>query len=118
MKQFKKLFVARECPNCKKQKPVILELNRILPIHKRFSINNVRNTDEFNVHFFPIIKKINFTGTPHLSIGEIKFGKIIEKIRILGGYSKESLRAFLYGYLNEDFLEEYKDIYELELKNE
>jgi len=123
MRSFNNLFVSSGCPHCREVLPVVREINKKLPLKKRIKINNIRNERDSRVFFFPVIKKMRYQegtamDTPHLSLAKIdKSGKIVEEINIKGSYGKEIMNAFLHGYLNDEFIDEWKDSYEEELNS-
>lgn len=118
MKPFNKLFRTRNCPFCREVIPEIIRINKKIPKIKRIEIINIKDLDRFKINFYRVTIGLNIDKTPHLILGYIKNGKIIERVNIMGGYISEVLRPTLEGYFNDEMLEEYKDSYEGEIDNE
>jgi len=115
MKKFKMFIHSSECSHCRKEIPVIRKINRKFEERgKGIKFLNIRDSENFGIVVYPIIKILNYEGedklhTPHLSFGEIKNGKMQEHINIKGHYESDILDAFLNGYLNNEFSEDFKE---------
>jgi hypothetical protein len=123
MIKFNKLVASGGCPHCRSVSRVRKKLNRKLPFANRISRDNIKDAKNFNVIRYPIANKLKYKdeeelGTPHLTLGKIKDGQIIEDISIRGEYDKDIMIAFLNGYMNNEFNPGWKGHYEEEMKEE
>lgn len=123
MIKFNKLIASSQCLHCRAVSKIRRKLNRKLPFSNRISRDNIKDSKSFNVLRYPIAKKLEYEdeeelGTPHLTLGKIKNGQIIEDISIRGEYDKDIMLAFLNGYMNSEFTPGWKGTYEEELKEE
>ena len=117
MKHFRKLFKSSGCFFCPRLVGIIKKINKKMPSNKKYDLLNVKDTEDYGITFWKILKKIeSFDGTPHISIGKISGGKIEESFNILGGYNEENLMALKNGFHHIDFNEDVKDDFETQLK--
>ncbi len=123
MIKFNKMIKSTGCMHCRAVQKVLRKINRKLAFPNKINKDNIKDTVKFNVIIYPIANKLTYEGedklgTPHLTLGHITKGQIIEDISIRGEYEKDIMVAFLSGYMNKQLIPGWQDVYADELKEE